>query len=69
MPLSEAGAARSSFAHVDDELRQEERVAVRRGDEHFRRAIVHLGQRAAKLFDFRYRETAQPDALRAACRA
>ncbi len=58
-----------AFPHLGNELREEERVSLRRGDQRFGGAIAHVGQRRTQFFNIGDRERAQPHALRTGDRA
>ena len=58
-----------AFPHLGDELREEERISLRRGDQRFGGAIAHVGQRRAQFFNVGDRERTQPHALCAGDRA
>ena len=57
--------ARLAVAHVDDELRQEKRIATRSGNQRLGGTIAHVGHRDSQFFSVADREPAQPHALRA----
>ena len=55
-----------ALAHLDDELREEERIALGCGDERLRRAIAHLGQAYVRSSSTSLPRGGQPEVLRAA---